>query len=54
MEEDSATPGKSVMTEQPNRLWKGIAIALALILGVVLICTALIVTGVMKLGLSLL
>lgn len=54
MEEDAATPGKSAVTEQPSRLWKGIAIALALILGAVLICTALIVTGVMKLGLSLL
>ena len=34
--------------------WKPIAIVLALILGAVLICTALIVTGVMELGLSLL
>jgi hypothetical protein len=34
--------------------WKTIAIVLALILVVVLIFTALVVTGVMKLGLSLL
>jgi hypothetical protein len=34
--------------------WKAIAIVLALILGAVLIYTALVVTGLMKLGLSLL
>jgi hypothetical protein len=34
--------------------WKPIAIVLALILVLVLICMALIVTGVMKLGFSLL
>jgi hypothetical protein len=34
--------------------WKPIAIVLALILAVVLICTALIVAGVMDLGFSLL
>jgi hypothetical protein len=34
--------------------WKPIAIVLALVLVVVLICTALIVAGVMDLGLSLL
>jgi hypothetical protein len=34
--------------------WKAIVIVLALILGVVLIYTALVVTGLMKLGLSLL
>lgn len=34
--------------------WKAIAIMLALILGAVLIYTALVVTGLMKLGLSLL
>jgi hypothetical protein len=34
--------------------WKAIAIVLALMLAAVLIYTALVVTGVMKLGLSLL
>jgi hypothetical protein len=34
--------------------WKAIAIVLALILGAVLIYTALVVTGLIKLGLSLL
>jgi hypothetical protein len=34
--------------------WKSIAIVLAFILAVVLICTALVITGVMKLGFSLL
>jgi hypothetical protein len=34
--------------------WKVVAIALALILGAVLICAALFVSGVMRLGLSLL
>jgi hypothetical protein len=34
--------------------WKPIAIVLALVLAVVLICTALIVAGVMDLGFSLL
>ena len=34
--------------------WKAIAIVLALVLGAVLIFAALVVTGLMKLGLSLL
>jgi hypothetical protein len=34
--------------------WKAIAIVLALILGVVVIFTALVVTGLMNIGLSLL
>ena len=34
--------------------WKAIAIVLALLLGAVLIYTALVVTGLIKLGLSLL
>lgn len=34
--------------------WKAIAIVLALILGAVLIYTALVVTGLIKIGLSLL
>jgi hypothetical protein len=42
------------MTVKPDTPWKGIAIVLAIVLGVVLICLTLIVTGVMKLGLSLL
>lgn len=42
------------MTQKSDTPWKPIAIVLALILGAVLIYTALAVTGVMKLGLSLL
>ena len=42
------------MTQRADTPWKAIAIVLALILGAVLIYTALVVTGVMKLGLSLL
>jgi hypothetical protein len=41
------------MHKSPNP-WKPIAIILALMLAAVLIYTALVVTGVMKLGLSLL
>jgi|307.fasta_scaffold3450917_1 hypothetical protein len=40
--------------ETPSNRWKGIAIVLALILAAVLVCAALVVTGVMKLGLSIL
>lgn len=42
------------MTKKAENPWKVIAIILALILGAVLIYTALVVTGLMKLGLSLL
>jgi len=36
-----------------DRPWKRIAIVLAMVLAVLLICLALIITGVMKLGFSL-
>jgi hypothetical protein len=42
------------MTVKSDTSWKGIAIVLAIVLGVVLLCLTLIVTGVMKLGLSIL
>lgn len=42
------------MTQKSDTPWKPIAIVLALILGAVLIYAALVVTGLMKLGLSLL
>jgi hypothetical protein len=42
------------MTVKSNNPWKTIAILLTIALGVVIICTGLIVTGVMKLGLSFL
>ncbi len=42
------------MTPKAKNPWKGIAILLAILLGAVLIATALIVSGVMDLGLSLL
>jgi hypothetical protein len=42
------------VTQKAETSWKAIAIVLALILGAVLIYTALVVTGLMKLGLSLL
>ena len=45
---------KPVVTQKSATPWKSIAIVLALILGAVLICTALVVTRVMMLGLSLL
>jgi len=54
MEEGAATFGESPMTQQSDIPWKAIAILLAFILGAVLIFTALVVSGVMKLGLSLL
>ncbi len=41
------------MTSEPGNPWKAIAIVLALVLIAVLIYTALVVAGVMKLGLSL-
>ena len=40
--------------QKADNPWKAIAIILALILGAVLIYTALVATGLMKLGLSLL
>ena len=43
-----------VMPDNSKNPWKAIAIVLALVLGVVLICATLVLTGVMKLGLSLL
>ena len=42
------------MTQKADTPWKAIAIVLVLILGAVVIYTALVVTGLMKLGLSLL
>jgi hypothetical protein len=42
------------MTQKSATPWKPIAIVLALILGAVLIYTALVVSGAMNLGLSLL
>jgi hypothetical protein len=42
------------VTPEPETPWKAIAIVLALILGIVLIFAAVVVSGVMKLGLSLL
>ena len=54
MEEDAAKTGQSFMTPKSDVAWKAIAILLALILSAVLVFAALIVTGVMKLGLSLL
>jgi len=42
------------MIHKSDTPWKAIAIVLALILGGVLIYTALVVSGVMKLGLSFL
>jgi hypothetical protein len=43
-----------VQQSSQNTPWKPIAIVLALVLAVVLICAALIVAGVMDLGFSLL
>jgi hypothetical protein len=40
--------------QQSQTPWKTVAIVLAVMLGIVLVCAALIVTGVMQLGLSLL
>jgi hypothetical protein len=45
--------GRPVVSQEPATPWKSIAIILALVLVVVLILTALVVNGVMKLGLSL-
>jgi hypothetical protein len=42
------------VTQKVDTPWKAIAIVLALILGAVLIYMVLVVTGLMKLGLSLL
>jgi hypothetical protein len=41
------------VTQNSRTPWKPIAIVLALILAAVLICAALVLSGVMKLGLSL-
>lgn len=54
MEKDAATTRQSFMTAKSAMPWKAIAILLALILGAVLVFSALIVTGVMKFGFSLL
>jgi hypothetical protein len=54
MEEDAATNGQRLMMQDARNSWKTLALVLALILGAVLICAALVATGVMKLGLSLL
>ena len=54
MEKDSAAAGQSVVTQKVDTPWKAIAIVLALILIAVLTYTALVVTGAMELGLSLL
>jgi hypothetical protein len=54
VEEDAATIGYSIVTQRSATAWKAITIVLALILAVVLIYTAAVVTGVMKLRMSLL
>jgi hypothetical protein len=54
MEENTTPTGQHLMTVESDRRSKAIALILAIILGVVLIGTAVIVAGVMKLGLSLL
>lgn len=53
METDAAADRQSVMTREPGNSWKMVAIILAVALVAVLIYTALVVAGVMKLGLSL-
>ena len=42
------------MTPKRETPWKGIAILLAIVLGVVLVAAALVVSGIMDLGFSLL
>ncbi len=42
------------MTSERETPWKGIAIILAVVLGAVLIAAALVVSGIMDLGFSLL
>jgi hypothetical protein len=42
------------MTPEPETRWKGLAIALAILLGALLVAFALIVSGIMDLGFSLL
>lgn len=42
------------MDQQSQTPWKTVAIVLTVMLGIVLVFTALVVTGVMQLGLSLL
>jgi hypothetical protein len=54
MEEDAAAPEQSSMTRRSGNPWKAVAILLVLILGAILICATMVVTGVIKLGLSLL
>jgi len=53
VEEDAAATWQSVVTREPGAPWMAIAIVLALVLVAILIYTALVVAGVMKLGLSL-
>lgn len=43
-----------VVTQRPGDTWKPVAIALAVLLAAVLITAALVATGVMQLGFSLL
>lgn len=52
MEADAAAI-RPVMTPEPGNPWKMVAIVLAVALIAVLIYAALVVAGVMKLGLSL-
>ncbi|HEV3242722.1 MAG TPA: hypothetical protein VGY14_05725 [Methyloceanibacter sp.] len=51
---DAAATGQPVMTQNPSTPWQAIAIVLAVLLVAALIGLALILSGVMKLGLSLL
>jgi hypothetical protein len=54
MEKDTATPEPSSMTPRSGNPWKAAVILLLVVLGAVLICATLVVSGVMRLGLSLL
>jgi hypothetical protein len=54
MAENATATWQPLMSIESERSWKTIAIILAITLGVVLIGTAVILAGVMKLGLSLL
>ncbi|MGB6949249.1 MAG: hypothetical protein WBD84_08655, partial [Methyloceanibacter sp.] len=54
LDQDAAPAGQSVVTHNAPNPWKPIAIVLALMLAAVLIYTALVVAGVMELGMSLL
>jgi hypothetical protein len=42
------------VAQKPANPWKPVAVVLALVLGLVLICAALVLSGIMKLGFSLL